>query len=104
MFDILIYMYKKDYGYEALTEIIKKYDLARLKYTAGESKPSYVITPEEINQIYEKENYTLTYDDKLNVIVQRIYQKYKGYSSIDEVRDMNIDGISGGVSGMPESF
>ena len=103
-FDMLIYMYQKDYGYEALTEIIKKYDLARLKYTSGESKPSYVITPEEINEIYEKENYNLTFDDKLNVIVQRIYQKYKGYSSIDEVRDMNIDGISGGVSGMPESF
>ena len=103
-FDILLYMYKKDYGFEALTQIIKKYDLARLKYTSGDTKPSYVITPEEINSIYEKGNYTLTYDDKLNVIVQRIYQKYKGYSSIDEVRDMNIDGISGGVSGMPESF
>ena len=37
-------------------------------------------------------------------MVQRIYQHYKGYSSIDEVRDMNIDGISGGVSGLPESF
>ena len=103
-FDVLIYMYQKDYGYEALTELIKKYDLARLKYTSGESKPSYVITPEEINEIYEKENYNLTFDDKLNVVVQRIYQKYKGYSSIDEVRDMNIDGVSGGVSGMPESF
>ena len=79
-FDVLIYMYQKDYGYEALTELIKKYDLARLKYTSGESKPSYVITPEEINEIYEKENYNLTFDDKLNVIVQRTYQKYKGYS------------------------
>ena len=64
-FDVLIYMYQKDYGYEALTELIKKYDLARLKYTSGESKPSYVITPEEINEIYEKENYNLTFDDKL---------------------------------------
>ena len=27
-FDILLYMYKKDFGYEALTEIIKKYNLA----------------------------------------------------------------------------
>ena len=29
-FDILIYMYKKEFGYEALTEIIKKYNLAVL--------------------------------------------------------------------------
>jgi len=103
-FEILLYMYKQDFGYEALGEIIKKYDLARLKYVAGETKPSYVITEDEINEIFEKENFVLAFQDKLNVVVQRIYQHYKGYSSIDEVRDMNIDGISGGVSGLPESF
>ncbi len=103
-FDIIMHMYKKDFGYEALTQMIKKYNLAELKYTSGDAKPSYVITPEEINDIYEKENFNLAFDDKLMVVVQRIYQRYKGYSSIDEVRDMNIDGVSGGVSGLPESF
>ena len=103
-FDILIYVYKKEFGYEALTEMIKKYDLAELKYIEGETKPSYVITEQEIEDIYEKENITLTFADKLAIVVQRIYQHYKGYSSIDEVRDMNIDGVSGGVSGLPESF
>ena len=103
-FDILLYVYEKEFAYEALTELIKKYDLATLKYIEGETKPSYVITRQEINDIYEKENVQLTFQDKLNVVVQRIYQHYKGYSSIDEIRDMNIDGISGGVSGLPESF
>ena len=103
-FDILIYAYKVQFGYEALTELIKKYDLARLKYVEGETKPSYVITSDEIEQIYERENIVLSFSDKLGVVVQRIYQHYKGYSSIDEVRDMNIDGVSGGVSGLPESF
>ena len=103
-FDILIYAYKAQFGYEALTELIKKYDLARLKYVEGETKPSYVITSDEIEQIYERENIVLSFSDKLGVVVQRIYQHYKGYSSIDEVRDMNIDGVSGGVSGLPESF
>ena len=103
-FDILIYVYKKDFGYEALTEFIKKYNLAELKYVEGETKPSYVITSQEIQEIYEKENPQLDFKDKLSVVVQRIYQHYKGYSSIDEVRDMNIDGVSGGVSGLPESF
>lgn len=103
-FDILIYMYKKEFGYEALTELIKKYNLAELKYVEGETKPSYVITSKEIEDIYEQENPTLSFSDKLSVVVQRIYQRYKGYSSIDEVRDMNIDGVSGGVSGLPESF
>lgn len=94
-FDILLYMYKKDFGYEALTQIIKKYNLATLKYIAGEAKPSYVITKEEIDDIFEQEGLVLNFQDKLNVLVQRIYQHYKGYSSIDEIRDMNIDGVSG---------
>ena len=103
-FDILIYVYKQQFGYEALTELIKKYNLATLKYIAGEAKPCYVITSEEIDDIYEKENILLDFHGKLSVVVQRIYQSYKGYSSIDEIRDMNIDGVSGGVSGLPESF
>ena len=103
-FDILIYVFKKEFGYEALSELIKKYNLDVLKYVEGEAKPSYVITEQEINDIYEKENITLSFSDKLSVVVQRIYQHYKGYSSIDEIRDMNIDGVSGGVSGLPESF
>ncbi len=103
-FDILIYVYKKEFGYEALTQIIKRYNLATLKYLEGETKPCYVITDDEIDQIYEKEKIILSFQDKLEVVVQRIYQHYKGYSSIDEIRDMNIDGVSGGVSGLPESF
>ena len=103
-FDIILYMYKNEFGYEALPEIIKKYKLDDLKYVEGEAKPCYVITSEEISKIYEQENFILTFEDKLSVVVQRIYQHYKGYSSIDEIRDMNIDGISGGVSGLPESF
>ena len=103
-FDIIIYMYKKEFGYEALTELIKRYNLATLKYLQGESKPSYVITEDEISDIYEKEKLVLSFKDKLEIVVQRIYQHYKGYSSIDEIRDMNIDGVGGGGSGLPESF
>lgn len=94
-FDIIIHEYKKTFSYEALNELIKKYKLDDLKYLEGESKPCYVITSEEIDDIYEAENLHLDFADKLEVVVQRIYQKYKGYSSIDEIRDMNIDGVSG---------
>ncbi len=103
-FDILIYVYKKEFGYEALTQLIKRYNLAILKYIQGETKPCYVITDDEIDEIYENEKIILSFQDKLEVVVQRIYQHYKGYSTIDEIRDMNIDGVSGGVSGLPESF
>ena len=90
-FDIILYMYKNEFGTESLTEIIKKYKLADLRYLKGNTKPCYVITEEDINKIFEKENFVLTYEDKLKVLVQRIYEGYKGYSVIDEIREMNID-------------
>ena len=62
---------------------------------------SYRITAEEIQAIYKKEARRLTPEDKLQIVVQRIYQQYKGFSVIDEIRDMRIDGVSGGVSGLP---
>src|SRR5574344_1939659 len=55
-FDIIIYMYKQEFVYESLTEIIKKYDLAKLKYVSGETKPSYVITEDEIDNIFNEES------------------------------------------------
>ncbi len=103
-FDILLYMYKQQYGYNALGELIKKYNLDEQKKVYGSDVAQYIITPEEIDQIFEKEYDYLSFEDRLNILSQRIYQNYKGFSVIDEIRDMNIDGISGGVSGLPESF
>lgn len=98
-FDILIYLYKKQYGKDALVELFKKYDLDRLRNENGNT--SYFVTSEEIHEIYRKEKKVLYFEDKINILVQRVYQSYKGFSVIDEIRDMNIDGVSGGVSGVP---
>ena len=102
-FEILLHMYKKEFKAEALTQIITKYNLDTPKYEFDPQVPSYVITKEEIAQIFNNE-ITLTFEDKLEIVVQRVYQGYKGYSVVDDIRDMNIDGVSGGVSGIPPSF
>ena len=105
-FEIIMHMYKKTYKAEALTKIITKYALDYPKYEFDDTVPSYVITPREIDEIFTDEvsPETLSFEDKLEIVVQRIYQEYKGYSVVDDIRDMNIDGVSGGVSGLPESF
>ncbi len=105
-FEILLHVYKKEFKAEALTQLITKYNLDFPKYEFDENVPSYVITAEEISQIFTNEitSETLSFDDKLEIVVQRIYQRYKGYSVVDDIRDMNIDGVSGGVSGIPPSF
>lgn len=105
-FEILLHIYMQTYKAEALTQIITKYDLDRPKFEFDPEVPSYVITAKEIDAIFQREvtQDTLTFDDKLEIVVQRIYQGYKGYSVVDDIRDMNIDGVSGGVSGIPPSF
>ena len=105
-FEILMHIYKKTYKAEALTKIITKYALDYPKYEFDATVPSYVITAKEIDDIFTDEvsTETLSFEDKLEIVVQRIYQEYKGYSVVDDIRDMNIDGVSGGVSGIPPSF
>jgi pilus assembly protein CpaF len=100
-FDILLHVWKKSHGYRALPALIEKYGLDAMKreIESGET-PSYIITSEEIRRVYQLEiTESLPFEDKLEIIVQRIYQQYKGFGVIDEIRDMAIDGVSGGVSG-----
>lgn len=101
-FEILLYTYKKKYGYRALEKLIleNEFDYPRLT----DEGLSYIITAEQIESIFAKEKPLCKFEDKLNVISQRLYQLYKGFGVIDEIRDMRIDGVSGGVSGIPPTF
>lgn len=105
-FDIMLYMYKKQHGFQGLSKWIDKYGLdAPKKVIEDRTVDSYIITGEEVDRIFKKEYIgALEYEDKLNIVVQRIYQHYKGFGVIDEIRDMSIDGVSGGVSGIPVSM
>lgn len=100
-FEIMLYIYKKDYGRDGLKELIKDYNLDAPKVN-DKGDCYYEITSEDIdNAYYEMSAYVPNFIDKLNILVQRIYQLYKGNGVIDEIRDMHIDGVSGGVSGIP---
>lgn len=103
-FDILLYLYRKRHGIDALGRIIETYRLDRPKRIIEDGTvDSYRVTGDEIRTIFEREYRTLAFEDKLSIVVQRIYQQYKGFGVIDEIRDMQIDGVSGGVSGLPVS-
>ncbi|WP_172250864.1 ATPase, T2SS/T4P/T4SS family [Saccharibacillus deserti] len=104
-FDILLHVYKREHGMQALSVLFEKYGLAELKSVIenGETE-SHIITAEEIRDLYARESPSLSFDDKLQIVVQRIYQQYKGFGPIDELRDQTIDGVSGGVSGLPSQM
>ncbi|MFU0827487.1 MAG: T2SP-E domain-containing protein [Lachnoclostridium sp.] len=101
-FEIILYIYKKQYKYNALTMLIDSYQLDKPK--SDGIHEHYEITGPEIEQIYQMECHNLSFYDKLEVLAQRVYQLYKGFGAIDEIRDMKIDGVSGGISGLPDGF
>ncbi|PAD71341.1 ATPase, T2SS/T4P/T4SS family [Paenibacillus campinasensis] len=106
-FDILLHIYKKKYGFSGLEQLINQYRLDELKYVIEDGKtPSYIITSDEIQRIYKLEiaKNRLDFSDKLSIVVQRVYSQYKGFGVIDEILNMKIDGVSGGVSGVPNTM
>jgi pilus assembly protein CpaF len=100
-FHIILHKYRKKHRYNALDVIISKYHLDKFKKDVG-----YEITSFDIDEIFrnKQENFKLSFDDKLDILVQKIYQGYKGLGSIDEIRDQNINGLTIGASGVPEDF
>ncbi|WP_226003129.1 ATPase, T2SS/T4P/T4SS family [Paenibacillus sp. BJ-4] len=102
-FEIVFYQYQQKYGADALSRLLDTYDLAEMRYSQQhEEDGSYLVTGEDIRYIYDCEYRALSFLEKVDIIVQRIYQHYKGFSVIDDIRDQRIDGVSGGVSGMPQ--
>ena len=104
-FLILLYIYMDRYGFEALKELIIQNSLDELKNIDGEMM--FAITEEDINNLYLKENLSvsvITFEDKLNILVQLIYEVLYGLNVIDEIREQKIDGISIGVNGIPIDF
>lgn len=102
-FEILLYRLKQQHKHQALSFMIRNYGLDRLRTTTGDMRDAmYEVSEADILAIYPKVvNSSLSLHEKLEVIVQRIYQQVYGHGVIDEIRDQQIEGVSGGVSGLP---
>ncbi len=96
LFDRLLYQYKKEYGKAAMNYLIVENGL--LQQTPDE------ITGEQITQVYRRRGRTLSFVEKTELLTWKVYSAYKGLGIIDELRDMYIDGVSGGVSGAPGDY
>ena len=97
-FEILLYQQKKQYGrrgFEKLNELCG-FD----KEKKSGNGVHYEATEKDVCKAFDEHYMPLDYVDKLEIITQRIYQETYGFSVIDEIRDMIVDGISGGVSGI----
>ncbi len=107
-YDILLYLYYKAFKLDAFNKLVKRNNLAQpLLSESGSGDVHYEITRRMIEQTYNKHLEVLknlTFTDMLCIVAQRIYQMKYGNGVIDETRDMEIDGINCGTSGIPSTF
>jgi pilus assembly protein CpaF len=97
-FEILLYQRKKVCHFQAFDSLCSLCSFETAKQNDFGSY--YEISKEDIERAFLLYVQPLLYIDKLELITQRIYQEAYGFSIADELRDMSIDGISGGVSGI----
>ena len=101
-FDILLYLYEKKYGNAALEQIIIETKVLDNLKELGDNNIS--IEAEHIDRIFELNNCILSNSEKLDIITGRLYAHFRGLGVIDEIRDMKVEGVSGGVSGKHNEY
>ena len=100
-FDVLLFHYMKQYGKDAFLVLCDKWNLP--KEVQREDGGYFEITEEDIHEIFEKERIDITGREQLELIGDMVYEEF-GHGVIDRLRDCRVDGISGGVAGVPEQF
>ena len=101
-FDILLFLYKKEYENLAMEKIIEDTDVLRKMCTIGNE--NIEVLDEDIDKLYDEKARSLSNSEKLDIITQRLYAHFRGLGVIDELRDMKIEGVSGGVSGGRDEY
>ncbi|MGE7983794.1 ATPase, T2SS/T4P/T4SS family [Solibacillus sp. NPDC093137] len=98
-FETLLYLSGKKHGNKGFGYLAETYKLAEPKEDG-----SYRITILDVERMYKDvvRGRKVQFEDKLRVVTQIIYSQFKGFGIVDEIRDMAIDGVSGGVSGLPD--
>ncbi len=100
-FRILLYRYMKQYGKDGFRKLCETWELPG--EVQREDGAYYEVTAEDIHRIYEKEHMLLSSQEVLEVICDTVYEGF-GHGVIDRLRDCRLEGVSGGVSGLPEQF
>ena len=110
MFEILIYIYENgkgyDYGADGFKAILRDYGLADPIWREDGSF-YYDFSIERLREVFDEvyATYTLSYEEKIDIIAERIFADYKGFGAADTLFDTNVDEIDCGVSGIPaESY
>lgn len=104
--DIILYLYFKNYGAEGFKHLMHDYKLNEPKQGVDEISGGllYEVTKEDIDRVFADIHgrVRLSYEDKLEIVAQRIFSDYKGFGVVDMLTEFAIDEIDCGVSGVPQ--
>jgi len=78
-FDIVLYLYKKEKGYDALAAILEEYNIR-----GADEDSEGGFTSELVNMMFVDCYRKLDFLDKLAIVTERIYAHYRGLGVIDE--------------------
>lgn len=113
LFEIVLYCYNKKYGSKGFTVWMEEWDLTKPVVESGESK--YKVTSDIMRYIYkallfetdpekmsEKLGHVeLDFNDKIEILAQKIFEKYVGLGPVNMLNETSVDNIEGGASGAP---
>lgn len=104
-FDIMLYFYIKEYKDMGLVKLIDDYNWLVPKVDADDNV-SYEVTKDDLDTSFDdflKSIGHISYEDKLEIISERVFSEYKGFGAVDIIFDCSIDEIDCGVSGIPQN-
>ncbi len=93
-FQIILFCYEKQYGKKALIQFLQDFGFDRER-----SDKEFYVDEKDIDQIFRGLPLQLSEMDKLEILTQRVYSLYRGLGIADDILEMEVDGVSGGVSG-----
>lgn len=95
-FLILLYLTEKEHGKDALSFLIQTYRWNQPKYDGEDA--IYEVNAQDLDRIFYLKYRELNYVEKLELVIQTIYESSFGYGIADRILTMNLDGVSAGVS------
>lgn len=102
--EILFYLYLKNYGSDGFARMMSDYQLNKPKKTKNQNDMEYEVTKKDIEKAFHDaySKVQLNYEDKLEILAQRIFEDYKGFDVVDRLFEFSVDEIDCGVSGIPK--
>lgn len=95
MFEIMMCVYERKYQTKALEVWLTEH---KLEHSRGSEEDVYEINEEQVRCVFLEGRYEISKLEHQQLLVQRIYAEYRGLGVVDLIRDMDIDGVSGGVN------